>query len=271
MLRSAKSLENFTLRARDGDIGQVKDFYFDDQHWHIRYFVVETGRWLESRQVLISPEAASGQLWADRAIPVNLTQDQVRHSPSVETQQPLSREHESLLRHHYGWPPYWGVVLPDPPVARFPTGAGSEANEAATERLREAATAESPVDPHLRSIGEVDGYHVEATDGRIGHVEDFLIDDSNWRVGYVVINTRNWLPGKRVIIAPGWIRKVDWSASTVCADLTRDSIKNSPAYDPSHPMSSDYLGQLHQHFGRPPQPDWDPEHKTAESRRNFSS
>src|SRR5688572_14268005 len=105
MLHSAKQIEGYAIRARDGDIGTVRDFYFDDEHWHVRYFVVDTRAWLTGRKVLISPESARGQIWADRVIPVSLTQEQVRASPSIDIAKPVSRQHEMELRHHYGWPP----------------------------------------------------------------------------------------------------------------------------------------------------------------------
>lgn len=273
MLRNAKILEGYALRASDGDVGHVRDFYFDDQHWHIRYFVVDTGSWLTGRRVLISPEAVSGQLWADRVIPVGLTQDQVRNSPSVDTAKRVSRQHELKLRHHYGWPPYWGVVFPEAAAVQLGKGAPLDApTQRDTSPIGGAkGTAGSSADSHLRSTSEVSQYQIEALDGPIGHVDDFLIDDNAWSIRYLVIDTRNWWPGKKVIVAPGWIREVSWAASTVFVDLSRATIKGSPAYDPTQNVTAEYSGQLHDYYGRPRYPDWDPDHKTAESRRNFRS
>lgn len=273
MLRNAKSLEGYALRARDGDIGHVRDFYFDDQHWRIRYFVVDAGSWLTGRQVLISPESVKGQLWADRVIPVDLTQDQVRNSPSIDTAKPVSRQHEMELRHHYGWPPYWGVVFPEaamvPPPPIAPLDAPSPRSTRTAEENKRAAEKEPAGDPHLRSTSEVIRYHIEAADGAIGHLDDFLIDDAAWHIRYLVIDTLNWWPGKKVIVAPGWIREVSWTDSKVLIDLSRASIKGSPEYDPSNPVTAQYASFLHDHYGRPHSPDWDPDHKSAESRRNF--
>lgn len=267
MLRNITSLENFALRAADGDIGRVKDFYFDDQGWQLRYFLVDTGGWLQSRGVLISTDAVAGQLWADRVIPVSLTRDQVRRSPPVEINAPITREHELELRHHYGWPPYWGTALSDP--AGAPAAAAEAEAEGTPPRLGGAEP--DTGDPHLRSAGEVIDYHVEASDGTIGHVADLLVDDATWRIRYLVINTRNWLPGKKVVIAPGWIRRIDWSESLVCADLARAAIKASPEYDPTRPLEPEYADRLHAHYGRPHDPDWDPAHRSRESRRNFGA
>lgn len=273
MLHSVKDMEGYALRARDGDIGKVRDFYFDDQHWHVRYFVVDTGAWLTGRRVLISPEAVSGQIWADKVIPVKLTQDQVRSSPSIDTAKPVSRQHEMKLRHHYGWPPYWSVVFPEAataPIRDDPPLDAPAQRYTRTENLGQPTPASATRgDPHLRSTSEVSRYHIEALDGSIGHLDDFLIDDYSWRIRYLVVDTRNWWPGKKVIIAPGWIRDVSWAESKVVAALSRATIRNSPAYDPTQPVTAEYADRLHDHYSRPRYPDWDPDHKTAESRRNF--
>ena len=65
-------------------------------------------------------------------------------------------------------------------------------------------------DPHLRSSAAVTGYHIQATDGDIGHVEDFLLDDRSWTIRFMVVDTTNWWAGEKVLIAPAWIERVDW-------------------------------------------------------------
>ncbi len=106
-------------------------------------------------------------------------------------------------------------------------------------------------DSHLRSTREVTGYHIHATDGEIGHVEDFIVDDETWAVRYVVVGTRNWLPGKKVILSPRWIKRVEWADSSLYFDLTRESVKNSPEFDPSKADNRDYEAYLYDHYGRP--------------------
>lgn len=278
MLHKVSELEGYALRARDGDVGHVHDFYFDDRHWHIRYFVIDTGSWLTGRKVLISPEAVSGQLWADKVIPVNLTRAQIESSPSLDTAKPVERQHELELRHHYGWPPYWGVMFPEAAVFTGRSGASPERLGDGTSPAGRSfedgpvkGSSEEEGDPHLHSTGEVTQYHIEASDGAIGHVADFLIDTDAWRVRYLIVDTRNWWPGKKVLISPAWIRDVKWSDSTVCVDLPRTAVKGSPPYDPAQPLTAESAGQLHDHYGRPRYPDWDPDHKSPESRRNFQS
>lgn len=221
-LANAKMLEGHALGALDGVIGQVRDFYFDDQHWHVRYCVVETGQWLRRRRVLIAPEVI-GPYDAERKLfPVGLKTEQVRNSPDIDTDKPISRQREEALRSYYGWSPYYSIgegatITPLPPAS----GAKPVGTEGALE---------TKGDPHLRSTHATTGYHIEALDGPIGHVEDFLIDSVNWRILYIVIDTTNWWPGKKVVVPVASIVRVSWSKSEVAMDLTRDAIKAAPSY-----------------------------------------
>lgn len=259
MLRNLKQIEGRSLQAQDGVVGEVKDVYFDDHHWHVRYLVVQTGAWLHKRKVLISPEVLSGLDWSRQAFPVNLTIDQVRNSPSIDTDEPVSRQHEETLRQYYGWPPYWGGVFTEggivPPPITTPIPAGNTSEPGLTDG--EAPLRRPNGNPYLRSANDTLHSHIEAEDGSIGHVADFLFDDDAWRVRYLVIDTRNWLPGRKVIVAPEWIRDVSWERRAVRVDLTRDAIKNSPLYDPEAPWNAAYAAELHDYYGRPRYSDWD--------------
>jgi hypothetical protein len=257
MLRNAKTLERHELLARDGTIGHVKDLYFDDQQWNIRYFVVDAGSWLLSRKVLISPLAVDLPNWEKKVLPVSLSKDQVKNSPGIDTDKPVSRQHEESLSDYYGWPYYWS----DPvftalafagPVGAMPSPAAVAADSGAMalDHPAEAVAGREVGDPHLRSVNAIIGAHIEARDGEIGHVEDVLVEDRNWEIRYLVVDTRNWLPGKKVVIAPLWISDYGWAESKLHIDLTRDAIKGSPAYDPKAPMNSEYAGRLHDHYNR---------------------
>jgi hypothetical protein len=251
MLRHAKQLEKYELRARDGKIGHVQDFFFDDRSWTVRYLVVDTGSWLNSRRVLISPTAVSGAEWERKLLPVNLTREQVRGSPGVETETPVSREQEVALTQYYNWPAYWGAAgFPDVGFAvhTLPVVPPEVVARDAARRAGSAVEQEH----HLRSVRAVTGHAIEATDGAIGHVDDFLIDDRSWAIRYVVVDTRNWWPGKKVVIAPEWIHEVGWDEAKVFVDLARDTIKAGPAYDPATELTPGYAGKLHEHYGRPP-------------------
>jgi len=250
MLTKLKQLDDFTLRASGEEIGRVRDVYFDDREWQTRYFVVQTGAWLNRRDVLIGPEAIQSLDREHRALAVSLSPDQVRNSPEVDTQKPVSRQREMELRTYYGWPAYWGSIYTEgvvPPVSAAipPTVAETRAQETLANR----STVEEG-DPHLRSARELTGYHVEATDGAIGHIEDLIVDDVGWAIRYLLIDTRNWLPGRKVIVAPHWAREISWETTRVYVDLTREAVRASPQFDDAAMTQSDYIDRLHDHYGR---------------------
>lgn len=247
MKRSVNGLVGGKVRAKDGDLGRVEEFYFDDHKWIIRYMVVDTGRWLQCRQVLISTAAMKRPEWRSRAFPVNLTKQQVRNSPSIDTDKPVSRQHEINLHNYYNWPIYWGSGASIGPFAGVGYPVPTHLNLMIKQKK---APPEKPADPYLRSTHQVTGYHIQAIDGKIGHVQDFIVDDETWAIRYVVVNTQNWLPGKKVLIFPSWIRRVSWDRSKVFVDLSRESIENSPAFDPSKPVSRLYEERLFNHYGR---------------------
>ena len=257
MLVHFTKLRGNELHAQDGVIGKVTDVYFDDHTWSARYFEVDCGQWLLSRKVLISPTAVHGPDWESDRLPVDLTKDQVRESPKVDTAQSLGRKEEEALHAHYAWAPYWGGAEfggigfgggPGLSGGGAVPVAGARQDSAETKAAAEAS-ARHEVNPHLRSMGEVKGYAIAATDGSIGHVEDFVVDDRDWSVRFVIVDTRNWLPGRKVAIAPAYLRSVDWAEGKVVVALTQKAIEESPAFDESKPMAEGYAEQLGRHYG----------------------
>jgi quercetin dioxygenase-like cupin family protein/uncharacterized protein YrrD len=251
MLRSMNDLIGFTIAATDGDIGRVDACYFDDESFTVRHLVVDTGGWLGGRKVLISPMALRDIDWYGGRIEAALTRVQVEKSPSIDTDRPVSRQHEAEYHRYYGYPFYWtGPYLWGPYSYPYPflapdRGTNFEQERRWTQELGRAG------DPHLRSSATVIGYHVAATDGDIGHVKDFLMDESTWAIRYLVVDTSNWWFGKKVLVSPEWVTGVDWNESLVHVDLTRERIKNSPEYDRSGLVERDYEVRLHDHYGRP--------------------
>ena len=241
MLSKAKTLKGYKLDALDGEIGEVNEFYFDDQHWTIRYLIAETGNWLAGRQVLISPYALVAAIKAEHHIAVDLTKKQIEESPSLNSDKPVSRQFEEAYYDHYGWPMYWSG----------PNMWGYYPNITRNQETWKTTTkGEKAWDPHLRSTDNVSGYEIQALDGEIGHVEDFIIDDETWAIRYLVVATRNWWPGKKVLISPQWIERVSWSESKVFVNLTRDAIKRSPEYTEALLLTRDYETGLHHHYNR---------------------
>lgn len=259
MLRNTKALENYAISATDGQIGHVKDFYFDDDAWVIRYFVVDAGSWLSSRKVLISPISVQHPNWQEQTLPVSITKEQVRNSPNIDTDKPVSRQHEEQYLGYYGYPYYWGGggMWGDGlyPYAMVPGYAGFGVDWAQREReerayLRAEQARHRNDDPHLRSCKAVTGYHIHATDGEIGHVAGYLVDDETWALRYIVVDTSNWWVGHRVLVAPEWITGVHWTDETVSVNLTRESLKNAPPYDPEKTWSRQLDMSLYRHHGR---------------------
>jgi hypothetical protein len=243
MLRNVTRLKGFEIRARDGWIGALDQFYFDDESWGIRYLVVNTGDWLADRLVLVSPLALRQAKWETRQLVVALTKKQVEDSPSIDTHKPVSRQHEAAYLGYYGYPYYWAGP-------NYPAGLGVQ-REAEAEAAKGGAGKES-ADTHLRSTEAVTGYHIEAADGEIGHVSDFIVDDETWAIRYLQVDTRNWWPGKKVLVSPQWINRVSWPDAKVYVDLTRESIKNGPEWTESIPVTREYESRLYDYYARSP-------------------
>lgn len=253
MKHNLKDLTNYAIGATDGEIGKVKDFFFDSTSWTIRYLVVETGGWLLGRRVLLSPQSLQNVDDENKLFTVNLTKDQIEHSPDVDTDKPVSRQQEIELYRHYPWTSYWGGDMWAGGIGT--TGMMMPVAEPLDQAIRNAMIDEqqSPQereqgDPHLFSARYVDGYTIEASDGDIGDVEDLIVDTTNWQVNYMVVDTGNWLPGKKVLLSPRQIQAIDWDTSAVVVNATQEQIKNSPAYDHDKPLTDDYATTLDSYY-----------------------
>jgi hypothetical protein len=241
MLSKAGTLTGYKLDSLDGEIGKVKEFYFDDRHWTIRYLVADTGNWLTGRQVLISPYALVAVIAEEQHITIDLTKRQIEDSPSLNSDKPVSHQFEQAYYGHYGWPMYWGGPYrwgPYPYIVRD------------RDKWREPNEGGKAWDSHLRSTYGVSGHHIQALDGEIGHVQDFIIDDETWAIRYLIIDTHNWWPGKKVLVSPQWIESVSWGERKVFVNLSREAIKQSPEYTEESLLTRDYEIGLHQHYNR---------------------
>ena len=260
MLTKTTHLKGVAIRATDGVLGSVDQLYFDDETWAIRYLTVETGGWLGGRRVLISPISVVHTDWQSRLLDVALTKKQVRDSPDIDTQKPVSRQHEAEYFGYYGYPFYWGGPYLWGP-ASYPAGLAiptTASTEAVADRVRRESA-----DSHLRSTEAVTGYYIEAADGEIGHVDGFVVDDEAWAIRYIEAATRNWWPGKKVLVSPAWIERVSWADSKVYVGLSREAIKNGPEYVESMPITREYEDRLYSHYGRPPYWLHEAEHKSS--------
>ena len=253
MLRSIEELRGYTIGAIDGDIGSVDDFYFDDERWAVRYLVADTGGWLGGRKVLITPPALREPDWQGGRLWVELTKDQIENGPDIDTDKPVSRQHEAEYYGYYGYPYYWGGgglwgASPYP----YPIMSSAAASPGAAADRREGVATQETGDTHLRSVRAITGYDIRAHDGEIGRVADFILDDRDWAIRWMVVTTGNWLTGgRKVLVSPGWVSAVSWEQRQVAVDLDRATIERSPVYDPSMPINRAYEAQLYDYYGRP--------------------
>jgi len=243
LLRNVSEIINYQLVAEDGEIGKCKDFLFDDEQWTIRYMVADTSRWLPGRKVLISPLSLGYPQWRNKLLPVSLTKEQIKESPPLEKDAPVSRKYEMQWADHYSLPYYWPYMYSwgiehYPVIVRKPD----------SERKKHV---EDPNESHLRSTREVTGYDIQALDDAIGKVEDFIIDDSVWSIRYLVVDTRKWLPGRKVLISSLWVQDIDWSITKVFVDKNRKEIEESPEYHPEKAVNLEYEARLYDFYGRP--------------------
>jgi hypothetical protein len=261
MLRSLQTLQNYTMGASDGDIGHVTDLYFDDQAWVVRYLVVQTGPWLTDRKVLISPFSVGVPDAAHERLPVRISREQVKNSPDIDTEQPVSRQHETQYSDYYGYPYYWGgdgmwgdgLYYPAMMVPRLAGSPKAQAVEAEVAAVYARAEAErlQDADPHLRSCTAVVGYHLQASDGDLGHVQGMLVDEETWAIRYLVVDTSNWWVGHQVLIAPQWITEINWAESKVHVNLTQQAIKDSPRFESSETLNRAHEADLYRYYDRP--------------------
>jgi hypothetical protein len=230
MLRSMKQIYGDRLGAVDGEIGHVKDFYFDDQNWAVRYLVADTGSWMPGRLVLISPYAFGNLYQGGKVLLVNLTRQQIENSPSIESHKPVSRQYEEEYHRYYGWPFYWqGDALWG--MSGFPF-LSQRSEPFLGEQAAKTVTKHGCVDAHLRSAQAVIGYYVQTRDGEAGHVIDIVMDDKDWAIRQLAIDTGHWLSGKKVLIAPSQIDRISWDESKVFVNSTKETVLGSPVFDP---------------------------------------
>lgn len=241
MLHRAETLENYKLKGIDGELGSTKDFYFDDRFWTIRYLVADTGNWLIGRQVLLSPYSLVAINKEDENIIVDLDEKQIEESPSLDSDKPVSRQFEKAYFDYYTLPTYWG--------GRHMWGAWPYLMQEEQVTVADSEDKES-WDPNLRSTKAVTGHHIQAIDGEIGHVEDFIIDEETWSIRYLIIDTKNWWGGKKVLVSPQWIDRISWEESKVFINLSQESIKQSPEYSDDLLLTRDYEDKLFNHYSR---------------------
>ena len=232
MLISAKRLHESTVNGIEEDVGTVKDLLFKSNRWNIEYLDIDTGKWLPGRRVILPPHVVESVDHVNHSVAVPFRRKQVQQGPPLESDMPVSRQKEAEFARYYAWGAYAASLAPD---------AFNEPDE------EESA---------LRSTKAVSGYRIHATDEEFGYVDDFIIDDEGpenwpWVIRYFVVNVQNWLPGKRLLLSPEWVERIEWATSRVYVDLTEEMIKGCPEYDPEAPVNRRYEEVLYDYYGRP--------------------
>ncbi len=245
MLQSANDLKGYDIIAVDGKIGNIEEFYFDDQDLVVRYVVANIGNWLKGKQNLISPLAVTHLDRNKREIRVSLTKDQVEKCPGVDKHKPVSRQMEKIVSDYYGNRYYWDERPNISPGQLARANATSAMVKSAIEPGSAAAAAP---DIHLRSMQEISMYAITANDGDLGRLEDFFLEMDDWSIRYIGVDTSSWLPGKHVLISSMSIGPFNWSERTISVNLTRSQIEDSPDYDKVTEISREYETRLHKHY-----------------------
>lgn len=248
-MQRSSLITGYQLRAKDGMIGSIDDLLFDESHFGVRWVVVDTGTWLPGRKVLLPPSALGEPDTDVREYPVDLDKGQIEDAPGLASDKPVSRQLETDIYGYYGWTPYWygGFGYPAP-GGMVPAGAMPVTPPASSEDPQTVQAGDLG-DPQLRSANEVTGYNVEATDGSIGHIEDVMVDETDWAIRYLMVDTKNWWPGMKVLISPNWRREIVWSEQKIYVDVTRDKVKSAPEFDPTMTVDRDYEDSMFAHYG----------------------
>jgi uncharacterized protein YrrD len=228
----------FRMGATDGEIGIIREIYFDDQAWTVRYLIVKTGNFLQGKLTLISPQALLPPDWDNELFPTNLTIDQIKNGPDFDTNQPVYRQQEMKLYDHFPWDIYWGMgLIPLEDSIEF----------AVSEKSKEI---NAGLDPHLRSSDKVTGYSIHALDGDLGHIDDFIIDTDSWQITDVVVKAGSWFSDKKVLLPITWISEIDWVASRVVVNVSAEMVQQCMEFDPDAAVNEVYEKVLRDYSGR---------------------
>jgi hypothetical protein len=150
---------------------------------------------------------------------------------------------------YYGWDPHGGGGGYPAGAMSYPVMAPPSFNTAREDGRPDMRLPREDGDPHLRAAAAVTGSRIQASDGDIGHVENLLVDDQDWSIRYLIVDTRNWWPGKHVLIVPGAVTEVSWTHHTMRLDVSERTVRTSPVWDPLVPTDQDYERRLHSHYG----------------------
>lgn len=239
-LYASDDLKNYRLIAADGEIGSINDIFFEPDGWQVRYLLVDTGQWLDSRKILVSPIAIGMIHEQDKSIDIELTKWQLASSPIITDSTNITRQYEERYFRHFNWTPYWQAGAGEAGFFSGFNGQLSHAHTGATDNDR---------DNNLHSESELRAFTIASRDNTVGVVKQLVVDSYYWLVRYLLVDTENWLPSDRILLSPEWIYEVDWAGNNVNMDLDREAIKSAPSFDRVKNINRDYERALFRHFG----------------------
>lgn len=233
-LYKLKNISGFKLHAIDGEIGHLVEILFDDQTWTIRYFVVSTSNWFSNEKVLVSPTFVNEVDEENKQLIINLSLEEIKNCPPLDSEKPVSMHYEEQYYRYFNWEPYW-TNSPFFNVQPYLDEDYLDSDE-------------QPEHPHLRSSNEISSYVIHASDGDIGEAKDFIIQEPEWLITYLEIDTHRWIPGKHVLISPNWVEDIDWKKQQVDINLSCKMIDTAPEYDPTIPITLGDEQNLYLHY-----------------------
>lgn len=249
MLHSLNDLRRFSLEATDDTMGSVKDLYFIDSDWSVRYLVANSGFWFFGRDVLIGVQALAAPNLERTTIPVALSRQQIKELPTPDEHKPVSRQHEHDVEEP--WPSYLAAGDTSPLPSAFPIGGFGPLTVPTREQVETMVAERAQGDPHLRSAGEIEGYAIHANDGDIGKVRDVIVDRDSWRIRYLAVDTGTWLHGHEVVLSVDWVRELRWETREIVVNVSTERIENAPKLADLKDLKRSYEEQLYRSYGYP--------------------
>lgn len=244
MKRSLKTLLGYSIEAKDGTKGTVKDFLFDDESWTVRHVEADLGKILPGKKVLIPRVFLENPDWNLGHFPVELTKDEVEKCPPLESNLPVSRKYEEKLHAYYGIDPYW-------PTAYVPPFGSPSLINVPTPALAPKTLIEEEIETHLRSFNEVKGYRLDCVDKKHGKIDDFIVSVENWKIVYVIADIGHWYTkSKKIMLAVNWMEEIDYVNQIVKVDIQSSVLEEAPEFDHSVPANIEYEKRLYDYYGR---------------------
>jgi len=243
MKRSLNNLIGYKILAYDRLKGTLKDFLFDEESWMVRYIEADYGGILSDKKVLIPKEFLKTPVWDKKQFPISLSSRSIESCPGIDKISPVSREYEKELNKHYNLDQYWPYV--------YPTNLSTVIFPPRPIRIPIKSVEEDEVDTSLRSFKEISGYRINAIDGKIGHIEDMVIDDEDWHLIYIVVDISNWMPwSKKVMLPIDWLEEISYVKREISIKLLTEIIKEAPEFDGRHPIELDFEKGLHDFYNK---------------------